>query len=177
MLVCFCKAPEKQHSLLASGACDYTHANVYHSRWHFLILKLKPSTYREHVMYWGNVIIIHSTRSMFMLAFFFFFTVVYGHGLVLSRTVILFSGLAKLLTSDNMILLARRKKNKKPNTILKIQTNYFCVSYSKSSCFSVIIYYHLILFVEVEAYLQKLKLKLLFPHVLQNPEKSAQKCS
>lgn len=73
MLVCFCKAPEKQHSLLASGACDYTHANVYHSRWHFLILKLKPSTYREHVMYWGNVIIIHSTRSMFMLAFFFFF--------------------------------------------------------------------------------------------------------
>lgn len=109
MLVCFCKAPEKQHSLLASGACDYTHANVYHSRWHFLILKLKPSTYREHVMYWGNVIIIHSTRSMFMLAFFFF-TVVYGHGLVLSRTVILFSGLAKLLTSDNMILLARRKK-------------------------------------------------------------------
>lgn len=118
-----------------------------------------------------------NTKHVHVGFFFFFFTVVYGHGLVLSRTVILFSGLAKLLTSDNMILLARRKKNKKPNTILKIQINYFCVSYSKSSCFSVIIYYHLILFVEVEAYLQKLKLKLLFPHVLQNPEKSAQKCS
>lgn len=155
MLVCFCKAPEKQHSLLASGVCNYMYANIYHSKWHFLILKLKPSIYREHVTYWGKVIIIHSTWSMFMLAFFFFFTVLYWHGLALSRTVILFSKPAKLLTSDNTILLARRGKKKKikSNTTLKIQINYFCISYSKSSCFSAIVYYHLILFVEVEVYL------------------------
>lgn len=52
---------------------------------------------------------------------FFFFTVLYWHGLALSRTVILFSKPAKLLTSDNTILLARRGKKKKLNQTLRLR--------------------------------------------------------